>query len=177
MQMTNEEIIASYRRADDKRKQIRILSELNNVKQSVIADLLLGAEEWVPPLKGRSKPIDVEKEVVRSNAGVGIEITNAAAGGVLPDVSALQEEKKPRYAATDRAQQLSDETADGDLSAAVPAEASASDPRQAVFHRAEQVLLLLRETDPPEVQRDVVLLASALIHVDAIRIYNIKFDH
>lgn len=145
MQMTNEEIIASYRRADDKRKQIRILSELNNVKQSVIADLLLGAEEWVPPLKGRSKSIDVEAEVVKANVA-------------------------------DRAQ-LSDETADSDLSAAVPAEASASDPRQAVFHRAEQVLLLLRETDPPEVQRDVVLLASALIHVDAIRIYNIKFDH
>ena len=145
MQMTNEEIIASYRRADDKRKQSRILSELNNVKQSVIADLLLGAEEWVPPLKGRSKSIDVEAEVVKANVA-------------------------------DRAQ-LSDETADSDLSAAVPAEASASDPRQAVFHRAEQVLLLLRETDPPEVQRDVVLLASALIHVDAIRIYNIKFDH
>ena len=113
MQMTNEEIIASYRRADDKRKQIRILSELNNVKQSVIADLLREAEEWVPPLKGRSKSIDVEAEVVKANVA-------------------------------DRAQQLSDETADSDLSATVPA----SDPRQTVFHRAEQILLLLRETDP-----------------------------
>ena len=144
MQMTNEEIIASYRRADDKRKQIRILSELNNVKQSVIADLLLGAEEWVPPLKGRSKPIDVEKEVVRSNAGVGIEITNAAAGGALPDVAVLQEEKEPRHAATERMQQL---------------------------------LGLLRETDSPQVQRDIVLLASALFLADARSVYVTEVDY
>ena len=144
MQMTNEEIIASYRRADDKRKQIRILSELNNVKQSVIADLLREVEEWVPPLKGRSKSIDVEKEVVRSNAGVGIEITNAEAGGVLPDVAALQEEKESRHAATERMQQL---------------------------------LGLLRETDPPQVQRDIVLLASALFLADARSVYVTEVDY
>ena len=177
MEMTNKEIVRSYRQAKDRRKQIRILSELNAVKQSVIAEILRTAGETVPPLRGRPARIDVEKEVVRSNAGIGIEVTNAEAGGVLPDVAALQEEKEPRHAATERMQQLSDETADSDLSATVPAEASASDPRQAVFHRAEQVLLLLRETDPPGVQRDVVLLASAFIRVDAVRIYNIKFDH
>ena len=145
MQMTNEEIIASYRRAVDRRKQIRILSELNNVKQSVIADILKAAGEEVPSLKGRSKPIDVEAEVAQANAA-------------------------------DRGQQLPDETAERVPSETVPSTVSEPEPCQIVFHRAEQVLLLLRETDPPELQRDIVLLASALTHVDATRAYGIKFN-
>ena len=144
MEMTNEEIVRSYRQAEDPRRQIRILSELNAVKQSAIAEILRTAGETVPSLRGRARPVDAEKEAVRSNAGVGIEITNAEAGGVLPNIAALQEEKEPRHAATERMQLL---------------------------------LGLLRETDPPQVQRDIVLLASALFLADARSVYVTEVDY
>ena len=157
MEMTNEEIVRSYRQAEDPRRQIRILSELNAVKQSVIAEILRTAGETVPSLRGRARSVDAEKEAVRSNAGVGIEITNAEAGGVLPDVAALQEENEPRHAATERMQE--------------------KEPRHAATERMQQLLGLLRETDPPQVQRDIVLLASALFLADARSVYVTEVDY
>ncbi len=41
MNLTNEEIIRKYKNADDKRKQMKILCELNNCKEEVIREILL----------------------------------------------------------------------------------------------------------------------------------------
>lgn len=65
MQMTDMEIVASYRRADEneKKKQIKILAELNDCKRSAIKKILIAAGEEVEDLRG-AVPADAVAPVV-----------------------------------------------------------------------------------------------------------------
>ena len=53
MQMTNEEIIKSYKQADKKQNQIRILAELNACTKDYIRQILTDAGCYVPKYGNR----------------------------------------------------------------------------------------------------------------------------
>ena len=53
--MTDGEIVRSYQQADDKKKQLKILAELNLCKTDDIANILKGAGEEVPEKVVRRK--------------------------------------------------------------------------------------------------------------------------
>lgn len=58
MQMTDDEIRGSYRRAEDKTEQIKVLAELNAVKTPVMRQYLIDLGEITP----RKSPVKVDEE-------------------------------------------------------------------------------------------------------------------
>lgn len=62
MQMTNDEIIRRYKAADDRRKMIRILSELNACPKKVIRQILMDAGLDVPATGNRYTAAKKEAE-------------------------------------------------------------------------------------------------------------------
>lgn len=64
MQMTNKEIVGKFNRADDKKKIVQILADLNGCSREDILDILRMhdiPESELPKKRGR-KPVTVKKE-------------------------------------------------------------------------------------------------------------------
>lgn len=68
MQMTDDEIRGSYRRAEDKIEQIKVLAELNAVKTPVMREYLIELGEITP----RKSPVKVDEERARELMAQGL---------------------------------------------------------------------------------------------------------
>lgn len=66
MQMTNEEIIKSYKEAKDKKKQIKILADLNTCDANVIKEILVEAGEAAPRVYKRAAKKPEEKKTTKT---------------------------------------------------------------------------------------------------------------
>ena len=63
MQMTNEEIIKSYKEAKDKKKQIKILADLNTCDANIIKEILI---EAAPRVYKRAAKKPEEKKTAKT---------------------------------------------------------------------------------------------------------------
>ena len=66
MQMTNEEIIKSYKEAKDKKKQIKILADLNTCDANIIKEILIEAGEAAPRVYKRAAKKPEEKKTAKT---------------------------------------------------------------------------------------------------------------
>lgn len=76
MQMTDSEILASYREAKDKGAQVKILAELNACPVQTIKDILIAqgvSPQQLPRTRGKNKPKGGENESANPSAQVTTE--------------------------------------------------------------------------------------------------------
>ena len=66
MQMTNEEIIKSYKEAKDKKKQIKILADLNTCDANIIKEILIEAGETATRVYKRAAKKPAEEKTAKT---------------------------------------------------------------------------------------------------------------
>lgn len=88
MEMTNNEIVRSYREAKSKKEQIKILAQLNACEEIVIKTILMDAGEKLPYARVKPVATSQEENTVKPEAVNDEEPTMAAVDEDKPTMAA-----------------------------------------------------------------------------------------